>query len=80
MSLQSLKHYLLWASAIHYAILCVWAGVFLYARTWLYQLHARWFALTPEVFNALHYGLIGIYKIAIFLFCLVPYLVLAIAS
>ena len=49
------------------------AKAFLFARDWMFQLHARWFRLTPELFDAMHYGGLGLYKLAIWLLNLAPY-------
>ena len=42
----------------------------------LYRLHARWFRLTPEAFDALNYGAIAAYKIGNMLLFVVPALAL----
>jgi hypothetical protein len=46
----------------------------------MYRLHGRWFRLSAEQFDALHYAGMAIYKLGIFLFCLVPYLALLIVG
>lgn len=42
----------------------------------MYRLHNRWFPLSVEHFNVVHYLGISIYKIGVLLFNLVPYFVL----
>ena len=63
-----------------YGILLTWFVAFVWGRTWVVRLHRRWFTLSDEYFDALHYGLMGLYKLGIFLFVLVPYLVLEFAN
>ena len=47
----------------------------------MFQLHTRWwFKLTPELFDAMHYGGLGIYKLAIWLLNLAPYIALRIVG
>ncbi|WP_353850875.1 DUF6868 family protein [Acidithiobacillus sp.] len=46
--------------------------VFIGAHDWLYQLHHRWFHLSTEHFDALHYAGMAVYKIGILIFNLVP--------
>jgi hypothetical protein len=53
-------------------MLSVWFLAFLGARDALYRLHARWFRLSPEQFDALHYAGMAGYKLCIFLFHLMP--------
>ena len=76
MSLDFLRHFLLWSLAINYAILLTWFVVFVAARNWLRALHGRWFRLSDPVFDAIHYSGMAIYKVGIFLFNLVPLLAL----
>ncbi len=65
-----------WCSLIYIIILSVWALFFIFGRDWLYGLHGEWFAMPIEKFNAIHYALIGFFKIILIVFFLVPYLVL----
>ena len=72
--------FLLWSLAINYAILMTWFVVFVAARNWLRALHGRWFRLSDDSFDAIHYGGMAVYKIGIFLFNLVPLLALYFAG
>ncbi len=72
MVMHEILHLLIWCTVINYAILFVWFGVFIFAHDWLYRMHTRWFKLSPEAFDAIHYGGIAVYKLGILLFCLVP--------
>ena len=71
---------LLWSLGINYAILLIWFVVFVAARNWLRALHGRWFRISDEAFDAIHYGGMAAYKIGIFLFNLVPLLALYFVS
>jgi hypothetical protein len=42
------------------------------------RIHGRWFDLSRNQFDALHYGGMSIFKICIMLFNLVPFVVLTI--
>jgi hypothetical protein len=76
MSIELARNVLLWSTVINYAILLVWFLVFMLAQDWLRHLHGRWFRLSDDQFDALHYAGMSIYKIGILLFNLVPCLVL----
>lgn len=80
MSVDLLKDVLLWCAAINYGVLVLWFALFTFAHDWMHRLHGRWFRLGAERFDALHYALIGIYKLLIIVFNLVPYLALRIAT
>jgi hypothetical protein len=80
MNASEVKSFLLWCVCIDYGVLFVWFGVFVFAHDWLYRVHTRWFKLSRETFDALHYGAMAAYKIGVLLFTLVPLLALAAAS
>lgn len=80
MTLEILKHFLLWCTIINYAILLLWFGMSTFARHFICRLHSRWFKLSAEQFSALHYGGISIYKILVLLFNLVPLIALHIMT
>jgi len=65
-----------WCSLIYIIILAIWALFFIIGRDWIYGLHNKWCALSVEKFNAIHYALMGFFKIILIVFFLVPYLVL----
>ena len=46
----------------------------------MHGLHSRWFYLSREQFDALHYAGMALYKIGILLFNLVPYIALHIVG
>ena len=55
-------------------------GVFLLGRAWIKRIHGRWFQMTDEQFDALHYGGMGLLKIAWFFFNVVPYAALSLMA
>ena len=80
MTTIDLKHELLWCVGLNYLVLFVWFGVFVFARDWMYGVHTRWFKLSAETFDAIHYAGLSVYKIGIILFNLVPLVALYLAS
>ena len=80
MNVDFVRDVFLWCTVINYGMLIFWALMFIIAREWMYQLHGRWFRLSTDQFDAIHYAGMAIYKIGIFLFCLVPYVALLIVS
>ncbi|WP_395747060.1 DUF6868 family protein [Prosthecobacter sp.] len=76
MTIETLRSFLLWCLGINYVILVLWFLAFVLAHDFLHGLHARWFRLSAAQFDAIHYGGIGFYKIAIVMLNLVPYLAL----
>ena len=71
-----LAPFLLWCALVNYGVLLVafvaWTG-------WggpLYRLHARWFHLERAQCDFAIYMMLGLYKLAIWLLFLVPWIVL----
>jgi hypothetical protein len=80
MAIQDLRSVLGWCTIIDYALLLFWFVVFILAHDWLPRLHGRWFSMSEEKFDAVHYTLMGVFKLGIFLFNLVPYLSIRIVT
>ena len=76
MNLEIIRDLLAWCSVINIGVLIFWFLFFMLAHDWIYRYHGKWFTLTIERFDAIHYAFMGFYKLNIFIFNLVPYLVL----
>jgi hypothetical protein len=76
MTLDQLHDFLLWNLILNYGVLLLWFGMLVFARDTVYRLHKRWFQLTPQAFDTLHYGGMALYKVGILLFNLAPLLAL----
>jgi hypothetical protein len=77
-NIEVVRRVLLWSTIINYGILLVWFPFFIQAHDWMYQLHGRWFHLSVEQFDMLHYAGMSVYKIGIIMLNLVPYFALRI--
>ncbi len=78
MELATIQAFLGWSVLLNWAVLIVWGAMFMGAHDAIYRLHTRWFELDRLAFDRIHYVGMAIYKLAIILFCLVPYLSLLI--
>jgi hypothetical protein len=76
MSIEVTRTFLLWCTAINYGILLLWFLVFVFAHDWILRIHGRWFRLSTDQFDTLHYAGMTVFKVGIILFNLVPVLVL----
>jgi hypothetical protein len=77
---NEIRHFLLWCVGLNYAILLIWSGAFVFAHNWMYRMHTRWFKLSLETFDAMHYAGLAVYKIGIILLNLVPFIALCLVS
>lgn len=78
MTLEVTRSFLLWCTIINYGVLLVWFLIFVFAHDSMQRIHGRWFRLSRDQFDALHYAGMSILKIGIILFNLVPFIVLSI--
>ncbi len=69
-----LSQFLLYSLIINYIILLIWFFTFIYAREFLRKLYGKYFNLSDQTFDAIHYAGMAIYKIAILLLNLVPFI------
>ena len=76
MNLDFWFRFLLSLVLINYIILMIWFLAIIFARDWIKQVHEKWFNLSDETFDTIHYGGMAIYKIGILLFNLVPLIAL----
>lgn len=80
MNANEIHDFLLLSLIINYGILLLWFGVFVLAHDWMYRLHTRWFNLSMQTFDTIHYAGLAVYKIGILLLNLVPLLALCLVS
>lgn len=80
MDVPFLIDFLLWCLIVNYVILLWWFGVFVFAHGWMYHFHSRWFGISEERFDSIHYAGMAVYKIGILLFNLAPLVALLILS
>jgi hypothetical protein len=76
MDIYILRQFFGWSAVINMGILLFWCGMIGVARNRIYKIHSAWFRISEEQFNAIHYLGIMFYKLTIFGFFIVPYIVL----
>lgn len=70
----------LYSFLISYFILIFWFSMILLLKDWVYDLHCKWFSMSKEDFDKIHYFLMGFYKLLIFVMFMIPYLSLKLSS
>jgi hypothetical protein len=80
MSIEVARDALLWCAVINYGLLLVWFVLFVLPHGWMHRLWGRWFRLSAEQFDLVNFAGIVLYKLAVLLFNLVPYIALRIAG
>jgi hypothetical protein len=80
MNVQLASDVFLWCAVLNYAVLLGWFIAFAFAHDWMFRLHSRWFRLSVESFDGIHYLSMALYKVGILLLNLTPYIALHMKS
>ena len=78
MTLEAIRSALAWCTVINLGLLTWWFLFFILAHDWTYRFHSKWFKLSVEKFDSIHYAGIAFFKSLVIMFNLVPYLALRI--
>ena len=65
-----------WGAVINYLLLLLWFLVIIVARDGLFNFHSKWFKLSEQSFDTIHYCGLGLFELLVTIFFLVPYLML----
>ena len=79
-TIENLRILLGWCTLINVGMFAVWSLAFVFAHDLVVKVHTRWFKISEERFDEIHYTMMGYYKLAVVLFNLAPYLVLRLAQ
>lgn len=71
-----LRDALFWCALVNFGFLFVWFVFFRLVHERIYRLHTRWFHISREGFDTIHYAGIAFYKILVLVFNAVPWIVL----
>ena len=80
MDIATVRAFLMWCTIINGGLLLLSFLIFALAGDVVYRVHSRWYPMPRETFNVVIYSFIGLFKIVVILFNLVPYLALVIVG
>ena len=80
MDLRHVRALLGWSFLLGAGLLLVWWAMVVLVGDWMFGVHGHWFGISRTAFAALHYGGMGLLKILIVVFFLIPYLSLRIVD
>jgi len=78
MDIHMLCVFFMWCTIINAGLLILMSLILAFAGERIYRLHAKWFPMPRETFNAVIYSFLGLYKIVVLVFNVVPYVALLI--
>lgn len=78
MDIPTLTSFFMWCSVINVSLLTFWFATYALAPEFVYRTQNKWIPISRETFSLLFYGFLGIFKIFILVFNVVPYVALLI--
>jgi len=80
MDIRTIKEFFKWCTIINVALLGFSAIMIIAAPEFIYGAHGQLFHMPREAFDVVLYSFLGLYKIVILVFNLVPYVALRIVE
>ncbi len=80
MTVEIIRDDLAWSAVINMGLLLFWFLFMTLAHDFVHRFHGKWFKLSMEKIDAIHYTGMLFFKICIFLFNIVPYIALRIVG
>jgi hypothetical protein len=78
MDIATVRAFFMWCTIVNGGLLILLFLICSFAGDWMYRMHGRWYPIPRDIFNVVVYSLMGLFKIFIFMFNLVPYIALVI--
>jgi len=78
MDVQMLTRFLMWCTILNGGLLIYSFLICTFSGDWVYRMHSKWFPMPRETFNVVIYSFIGLFKIFVFVFNVVPWVALLI--
>lgn len=79
MTVEVIKDVLIWSTVINVGLFLWWVGWFIFGHELIYRMHTKWFLLSRERFDTIHYAAMAMFKLFIIVFNLVPLIAVSIA-
>lgn len=80
MTIYQIRDILMWCSVINVALMIVMFLILWLGRSWVYKMHSKMFPITESQFNAIAYSFLGVYKLVIYVFNIIPWIAVCIVS
>ncbi len=80
MDVETLRAFFMWCTIINVVLLSISFVFCAFTGDFVYRMHGKWFPMPKETFTVVLYSFLGVYKIFVFMFNVVPYLALLIVG
>jgi hypothetical protein len=78
MDIAALRTFFMWCTILDVGLLILAFLVLAFAGDWVYRMHSRWFPMPRETFNVVIYSFLGVMKLFVWVFNIIPFLALVI--
>ena len=78
MDIEMLTKLFMWCTILNLGLLMFSFLILAFNGDFVYKMHSKWFPMPRETSNIVLYSFIGMYKIIVFVFNVVPWVVLTI--
>ncbi len=80
MDITTLKAFFLWCTIVNAALLLLSSLACIFFGDFSYRMNHKFFSISRQEFNIMLVSFIGLYKLLVFVFCLIPYIALVIVG
>lgn len=80
MDIHMLTTFFTWCTVINGALFIIWALIWRLAPDAVYRTQTNWAPISRETFNLVFYCFLGLFKIVVLVFNIVPYVALLIVG
>ena len=80
MDIIIVRNFFMWCTIVNVLLLILSFLICAFAGDWIYGNHSKWFKISREAFNITIYSFLGLYKILVLVFNIVPWIALIIVG
>ena len=80
MDIAAARAFFMWCTILNGGLLIVSFLICAFAGDWVFRMHGKWYPIPRDAFNLAIYSLLGLGKLFVVMFNLVPYLALVIVG
>lgn len=78
MDINAVRAFFMWCTIINGGLFILSFFITAFAGDWVYRMNSTWYQIPRETFNVVIYTLIGLFKIFVMVFNVVPYIALVV--
>ena len=80
MDIGTVRAFFMWCTIMNGALLVLSFLICACAGDWVYRMQSKWFPIRREAFNVAIYSFLGVFKMFVLVFNLIPYVALVIVG